>query len=123
MQQEPESRGGRLMVGIVGVMGVLIVVGFAILLVEIGRRMFTPKSGPPEPASARVVPAAAPRPFGQVEVRIPEGARVEGMVAAGDRVIAHVRLRDGSSAGYVVDPATGALLGVIRFPETQPGAK
>ena len=36
MEQDPDSRGGRLMMWIVGVMGVLIVVGFAVLLVENG---------------------------------------------------------------------------------------
>ncbi len=118
MQQEPESRGGRLMVWLVGVMGVLIVVGFAVLVIEIGRRMFTPKPEGPEPAS-RPAPAAAPRSFGQVEVRIPEGSKIEGLVAAGDRLIAHVRTREGQSLGYVIDPATGALLGVIQFPPTK----
>ena len=113
MQQEPDSRSGRLMMVVVGVMGVLIVVGFAIVLVEVGRRMFTTKPAPTEPAASRPAPA---RGFGQVEVRIPDGARVESIAASGDRVIAHVRTKDGASLGYVIDPATGALLGVIQFP-------
>ena len=117
------SRGGRLMIWVVGVMGVLIVVGFAVLLVEIGRRMSTPKPGAPEPASTRTTPGGAPKAFGEVEVRIPQGARIESLVATGDRVVAHVRMRDGGSLGYVIDPATGALLGVIQFRETPTGAK
>ncbi|TXL70694.1 hypothetical protein FHP25_33545 [Vineibacter terrae] len=117
MEQEPESRGGRLMVWIVGVMGVLIVVGFAILLVEIGRRIFTPKPGAPEPAL--VTPAPPSRAFGQAEVRIPEGARIESLTASGDRMVAHVRTREGASLGYVIDTATGTLLGVVRFPDTK----
>jgi hypothetical protein len=116
MEQDPDSRGGRLMIWIVGVMGVLIVVGFAVLLVEIGRRMFTPKPGAPEPASVRTVPGGSPTGFGEVDVRIPAGARVEGLIASGGRVVAHVRTPDGTSLGYVIDPASGALLGVIRFP-------
>ncbi len=116
MEQDPDSRGGRLMIWIVGVMGVLIVVGFAVLLVEIGRRMFTPKPGVPEPASVRTVPGGSPTGFGQVDVPIPAGARVEALIASGGRVVAHVRTPDGTSLGYVIDPASGALLGVIRFP-------
>jgi hypothetical protein len=117
MEQDPDSRGGRLMMWIVGVMGVLIVVGFAVLLVEIGRRMFTPKPGAPEPASVRTVPGGgSPTGFGEVDVRIPAGARVEGLIASGGRVVAHVRTPDGTSLGYVIDPASGSLLGVIRFP-------
>jgi hypothetical protein len=116
MQQEPDSRSGRLMMVVVGVMGVLIVVGFAIVLVEVGRRMFTTKPAPTEPAASRPAPTAPARGFGQAEVRIPDGARVESIAASGDRVIAHVRTKDGASLGYVIDPATGALLGVIQFP-------
>ncbi|MBV9836169.1 MAG: hypothetical protein JO055_17255 [Alphaproteobacteria bacterium] len=48
---------------------------------------------------------------------IPEGAKVEGVTSADGRTVALVRLRDGSAALYVIDPATGALLGVVRFPE------
>jgi hypothetical protein len=123
MQQEPESRGGRLMMWVVGVMGVLIVVGFAIVLVEVGRRLLTPKTGAPEPASARPAPVGAPRGFGQVEVRIPEGARIESLSAAGDRTVAHVRTREGASLGYVIDTASGTLLGVIQFPATAPATR
>jgi hypothetical protein len=122
MQQEPESRGGRLMVWLVGVMGVLIVVGFAILVMEIGRRIFTPKQDGSEPA-LRTAPATPPRSFGQVDVAIPEGARIEGFASTADRVIAHVRTREGASLGYVIDPATGGLLGVIRFPPAAAGTK
>lgn len=122
MQQEPDSPGGRLMIWIVGVMGVLIVVGFAILLIEVGRRIFTPKPGVPEPASSRPASGGPSGGFGQVEVRIPEGARIESLGTAGDRIIAHVRTREGASLGYVIDPANGALLGVIRFPATAPAA-
>ena len=122
MQQEPQSRGGRLMVWLVGVMGVLIVVGFAILVIEIGRRMFTPKTGAPEPAS-RSAPASPPRSFGEVEIRSPEGAKIESLTAAGDRAIALVRTREGQSLGYVIDPGTGAVLGVIQFRDKGPDTK
>ena len=112
------SRGQRVLAWIVGVMGVLIVVGFAIVLVEIGRRMFTTKSGLPEP-TVTAPPTSPPRAFGQVDVRIPEGAKIESLSAAGDRLIAHVRTRDGASLGYVIDAATGTVLGTIRFTDAK----
>ena len=48
---------------------------------------------------------------------IPEGAKVESVTSADGRAVALVRLRDGTAALYVIDPASGALLGVVRFPE------
>lgn len=108
---------------IVAVLGVLIVLAFTILLVEVGRRMFTPKPGAPEPSSVRPTPDAQPRLFGEIDVRIPAGARVESVTAAGDRMIAHVRTREGVSLGYVIDATTGLVLGIVRFPEARPAAQ
>ena len=56
-------------------------------------------------------------------MRLPEGAKIESLTAAGDRVIAHVRTREGQSLGYVIDPGTGAVLGVIQFRDRGPDAK
>ena len=61
--------------------------------------------------------------FGEVEVRLPEGARIESLTAAGDRLIALVRTREGQSLGYVIDPNTGAVLGIIQFRDGRPDAK
>ena len=125
---QPVSRDHRWLKTFVVVMGILIVVGLVVVLVELGRRMFTPKAPPAEIAGANeagrppAVPPptrAAPRGFGAVDVAIPPGAEIVSMSAAGDRVVVHLRLREGRSVAYVVDPVTGALLGTIGFPGTR----
>jgi hypothetical protein len=85
--------------------------------------MFTPKPAGPELPSASTPapppPPGAARAFGPLSVPIPEGARVESLTGDGNRLVAHVRTRDGTSVGYVIDAATGALLGTIQFPATK----
>ncbi len=125
---QPVSRDHRWLKTLVVVMGILIVVGLVVVLVELGRRMFTPKPPPAEIAGVNEVgrppavpPPAGPGPrgFGPVDVAIPAGAEIVSMSAAGDRLVVHLRLRDGRSVGYVVDPVNGALLGTLRFPATR----
>lgn len=101
-------------------MGVVIAVGFIVVFVELGRRIVRPPATEPPQAGAPTVPGgpvARPRSFGEVSLPIPEGARVESVTSADGRAVALVRLGDGTAALYVVDPASGALLGVVRFPE------
>ena len=115
-QTGAQKIGWALVIG----MGVVIVVGFGVVFVELGRRMFKPAATEPLQAGAPTAPggpAVKPRSFGEANVPIPEGAKVEGVTSADGRTVALVRLRDGSAALYVIDPATGALLGVVRFPE------
>lgn len=88
-------------------MGLLIVVGFIVVVIELGRRI----------TSANVVRAPS-APFGE-RIALPSGARVVAMTAAGDRLVVHVEMPGGAAAAYVVDPRSGGLLGTVEFP---PGA-
>lgn len=109
MAEQAEARNIGWLKALVIVMGVLIVVGFIVVFVELGRRLV--KSPTSEPATTKS------RSFGDVTVPIPEGAKVESVSTTDGRTIALVRLRDGAAALYVIDAASGALLGVVRFPE------
>lgn len=90
-------------------MGLLIVAGFLVIAVEIGRRIFTPNT--------TSSPAAGSGFVGRIA--LPSGARVVSISAVGDRIVVHVETQGGPSAAYVVDPRTGVLLGTVEFP---PGA-
>jgi len=85
-------------------MGVLIVVGFVVVVVELGRRMSTLSGGRPPAAAA----------FAE-RVALPPGARIVSVSATADRVIAHVEVPGGPAMAYIVDPRSGALLGTVEF--------
>lgn len=92
------------------VMGIAILAGVAVIGVAIYKRATEPQDGT----------AAAPAPppaFGTVEVPIPEGCSVVETLVAGQRLILRIGPDDISGAGcdriYVVDLASGALLGVL----------
>jgi len=120
MAQQAGARNVGWLKALVIFMGVVIAVGFIVVFVELGRRIVKPPTTePPQagPPTAPAAPTAKPRSFGEVNLPIPEGAKVESVTSADGRTVALVRLRDGSAALYVIDPASGALLGVVRFPE------
>ena len=85
-------------------MGVLIVAGFVVVVVELGRRIPTLSGGRPPAGSA----------FAE-RVALPPGARVVSVSATADRLVAHVEVPGGPAMAYIVDPRTGALLGTVEF--------
>jgi hypothetical protein len=114
---DPQPGNPRWLVIAVIVMGVLIVLGVGVLAVEMGRRMFTP----PRPATeARPAAPAAGGLRPQVEIALPQGARLVGSTLSGDRLVATVQLADGSQGVWIVDLATGKVLSVVRFPAAAP---
>ena len=120
MAQQTGARNIGWLKALVVFMGVVIAVGFIVVFVELGRRIVRPTATEPLQAGAPTVPAgpaAKPRSFGEVSLPIPEGARVESVSSADGRTVVLVRLRDGAAALYVIDPASGALLGVVRLGE------
>ncbi len=81
-------------------MGVLIVAGFAVIIVEMGRRLAgLGDSGPA--ASLETV------------IGLPAGARIETIAGAGERLAVQVTLSDGSGRIYFLDPDNGAVTGVV----------
>jgi hypothetical protein len=88
---------------LVVVMGVILVVGFAALVVAIAGRMS--RSG--SPSVARVFTA---RP-----IDIPRGARMEAMTAGADRLVLGLALPDGNRQLLVIDLTTGARLGTVEL--------
>jgi hypothetical protein len=86
------------------VMGIMLVVGFAALILVIAGRM-----------SHRGAAVSARHPPPRTEIEIPRGARVEAMTTAPDRLILDLVLPDGNRQIVVIDLATGARVGEIEL--------
>jgi len=84
------------------VMAVMILAGFATLIVVIAGRL---SRGGPE--------AAPPQPFAAAPIELPAGARLETMSMGSDRLVLDIVLPDGNRRLMFIDPATGRLLGAI----------
>jgi hypothetical protein len=84
------------------VMGVMLVVGFATLVVVIAGRISRGGSGP-----------TAARAFTSQPIEIPRGARIEAMTAGPDKLILGLALPEGGRELVVIDLATGTRLGTI----------
>jgi Family of unknown function (DUF6476) len=89
---------------LVVVMGVMLVVGFAALIVAITNKVSQRR---PEPPAGRQITATA--------IEIPRGARVEAMTTAPDRLILDLVLPDGSRQIVLIDLATGVRVGLINL--------
>ena len=87
---------------LVVVMGIMLVLGFAALVVVIAGRIS--RSGHP-PAMARV--------FAERAIDIPRGARIEAMTATGERLVLALELADGNRQLVIIDLASGIRLGAI----------
>ncbi len=93
---------------LVVVMGVMIVIGTAVLIAGIASKM-----------SHNQPAASAARPFATSAIDIPRGARIEAMTAAPNRLILDLALPDGERRLVVIDLATGARLGTIELRSAQ----
>lgn len=112
-------------------MGVVIVIGLTVVIVEVGRRAGGPS---PSAASGQASPAppviGAPAPdtmtapariFGDISLAIPAGATAEEVVADKTRVVVQLRLSDGRAALLLIDAATGRKLGMITLDNRRKG--
>ncbi len=92
------------------IMGVMIIVGFAVIGVELYKRM----SDPDRRADATVDRVAVPAgKIDEVGLDLPAGSRIGDPVAAGNRVLFRVTLPDNSDRLYVMDPRSGAITTTI----------
>jgi hypothetical protein len=93
-------RGLKLLVGI---MGVMLVGGTAVLIAAIIVR-----------AGNRTTDARTPR-FERAVIELPDGARVLGTEAAGDRVVVRIALAAGGEQLLLIDARNGERLGTIEL--------
>jgi hypothetical protein len=94
------------------IMGILILVGLTVLVVEVIRRHGA--EGEAAPASP-VAAAPVERGFGNRDISIPRGAEAVETRIDGDRALVRLKLADGNQAILIIDIATGDRLGLIRL--------
>ncbi len=85
-------------------MGVMLVVGFAALIVAIASKI-----------SHRHAETAAARPAPAAPIEIPRGAKLEGMTSGSDRLILDFVMPQGERQILVLDLATGARINLIKL--------
>jgi hypothetical protein len=87
---------------LVVVMGVMLVVGIAVLIVTIAGR-----------ASRNSAGLATSSPFAAPPIDLPQGAHIETMAVGPDRLIVDVVEADGARQLLIIELATGRRLGAI----------
>ena len=90
---------------LVAVMGVMLVVGLAVVVATIIHRATQRQATAPAASSAAG--------FGHMSVTLPAGARVVEMRDAGGRLVLRLQRADGVETLLILDPATGAEIGTI----------
>lgn len=107
MQTQPRRGDLWVLKALVGGMGVLIVLGTAVVIAVIVHRIYATPAAPSMTASA----AAAP-PLALPAFRLPAGARIAGIANAGDAVAVWVTSPAGDEL-LLLNPATGQVRTVI----------
>ena len=103
-------------------MGVLIVIGFVVIVVTLVNRSGL-ESGEAGRAASKAPVSSAPY---QTEIEIPAGARITGTAAGNGRLIIHLTLRGGATGTtgsarlLIIDPNSGRKIGVIDLPRAKP---
>jgi hypothetical protein len=94
-------------------MGVLVVLGLAIIVATVAKRLGAGKA--PETAAALAVPTPSrpPAAFGDTLVSIPRGGRMVDFRVDGGRLLIHVRPPGLEDVIHVVDLETGRILGTV----------
>jgi hypothetical protein len=89
---------------LVVVMGIMLVVGFAVLIAALAGRMSHSGSTP-----------TTTRTFAGAAIDIPPGACIEAMAVGTDRLVLALALPEGGRQLVVIDLVTGARLGTIEL--------
>jgi len=87
---------------------VVIIVLTAVVLGELGRRLFSASPSTPSSASAPATPAAAVPP-----AALPAGSRITSIAATGDRAVTLITLPGGGQELRSIDPRTGAAVTLL----------
>ncbi len=108
----------RALQAVVIVMGILIVFGLGLVVYGIGMRVAVPESGPAstgiEGALIGSWPGNAKLPrFGEATLALPGGAQIIDIAGVDRRLVLHITTGDGGEQLYVLDMATGEILGTI----------
>lgn len=107
-------QGIKAIKALVAFMGVLLVAGLAVL--GWGLSNTAGKAGKPRPAAT----VAAGTDFGNVDVLVPAGSRIEQALVVGDRLV--LRLSGGAERLLVIDPLAGTVAGsFVLTPEAPAG--
>ena len=112
-------------------MGVVIVIGLTVVIVEVVRRAGEPSKSvtlsplpPAPPVIGAPAPAAVTPPAripGNISIVIPPGATAEEIVTDKARLVVRLLLSDGSAALLLIDAATGKKLGMITLDNRRKG--
>ncbi len=94
---------------LVVVMGVLLIAGFAVVVVTIMSRLSQRAAPPSAAVAARLTP------FGNTTVTLPADSLVMEVQGAGDRILLRLDLKDGTEMLLVLDAGTGTELGRIKL--------
>ncbi|WP_156816310.1 hypothetical protein [Oceanibaculum indicum] len=101
------------------VMGVMIVVGLAVIAATIVGRLGG-KTEEPEPAvTMSLAPGAPLTTFDPATVPLPAGSRLQQIVPAGDRLVLHLAGEGGRNVLMVLDMAGGRVLGSFLLEPAQ----
>jgi hypothetical protein len=121
---EDPVTNSRLMKGIkiaIVVMGVLIVLGFAAIGLEVYRRATDPEYAAQRGGNPASAPATTTDPHpGSLRggLTLPGGSVIGDPVAVGNRLAVTVRHPDGTQALYVINPGQGEIIEFIRSAPT-----
>ncbi|MGB8840931.1 MAG: hypothetical protein WCC64_07645 [Aliidongia sp.] len=94
-------------------MGILIIIGVAVIIGTILHRVSAPKPGV---ATAVATP-------GHAALALPPGARIAGMTSVGERLVLHVTDADNRESLITLDPVTGAVLETIDLVSQPPAVR
>jgi hypothetical protein len=92
-------------------MGVLIVAGVVTIVVTIANRI----SDKALPSPAILVGAPTPKPFDEIAVALPHGARVVSVSADSGRLYIHYEVAGGQPSVMVLEAVSGNTLGRLGF--------
>jgi hypothetical protein len=102
----------RALIALTVFMGILIVVGLAVIIGTILHRVSAPK-----PALTAVSAAVG----GHATLTLPPGAQISAMTAVGERLVLQTTTPDGRASLITLDPVTGVVLETIDL-VSQPSA-